>query len=186
MIKMVKFVSQLHMENLEAPCLNTAVISITAPGDHPARIKEGFNSVLRLQFDDLYEEIIHEAIGAIPDANPDGYVLWHNLRLPDANHAKAILEFLDTLTCERLIVHCHAGVSRSAAVAQFVSDKYNADLDGDTSCANKRLLRLLNKHNDCLETWYGKYIPGGEMATVGDQDDFDFDFQWLNAQVKRK
>jgi len=139
---------------------------------------------LRLKFDDLYEEIIHEKIGSIPDADPDGGIFWHSLRLPDANDAKLIIDFLNGLTCERLIVHCHAGISRSAAIAQFVADKYDAELVleyGDTSCLNKRLMRLLNKHHDGSTIIIGKYYPSGEMATVGDHDDFDFDFQWLQS-----
>lgn len=126
MIKTVKFVSQRHMEHRETPRPDTAIISITGVGEHDARIPEGFNCILRLQFEDLEEETIHEPLGAIPDADESGKpLLWHNLRLPDAHHAKAIIKFLNNLTCERVIVHCHAGISRSAAVALFISEKYN-------------------------------------------------------------
>lgn len=189
MIKTVKFVSQLHMENREDPCANTAIISITSPGDFQARIKTGFHDILRLQFDDIYEEIIQEMIGAIPDVdNTSAGIFWHHLRLPDANHAKTIVDFLNRIQCERLIVHCHAGISRSAAIAKFVSDRMGAELEEfeDTSCANKRVLRLLNKIYDGDVITVGKFYPTGEMATVGDQDEFDFDFQWLKAQIKPK
>lgn len=194
MIKTVKFVSQRWMEHLEVVRPDTAIISITSPGDSNAMISDGFFSILRLCFDDLEEETIHEQIGAVPDADPDGPVLWHNLRLPDANHAKAIVDFLNRITCERVIVHCHAGVSRSAAVAKFISEKYNADLHGqvegdyaDASGANMRLYRLLNKVDSGEVLVIGKFLPSGEMATVGDQDDFDFNYQWImNANTSRK
>ena len=166
------------MEHRTPPCQNTAVISIVTPGNYPAAFKdEDFNSVLRLSFDDLCEEHIKEPIGSIPDLDPDGPILWHSLQLPDANHARSIIDFLDGLTCENVVVHCHAGISRSAAVAQFIADKYNAALSeelGDTSFANKRVLRLLSKCNDNQTLQVGKYHPSGEMSTVGDQDDFDF------------
>ena len=47
-----------------------------------------------------------------------------------------------------LVVHCFAGISRSAAVAAFASDRFGVEIDQanpDTSCANARLLRLLGK-----------------------------------------
>ena len=166
------------MEHRTPPCQNTAVISIVAPGCGAAAFKDcDFNSVLRLTFDDLSEEDIKEPIGSIPDLDPDGPILWHNLQLPDMNHANAIVDFLDCLSCENVIVHCYAGISRSAAVAKFISKKYNAILSeefGDTSFANKRVLRLLNKVINNQFVKVGKYHPSGEMSVVGNQDDFDF------------
>jgi predicted protein tyrosine phosphatase len=177
MIKTVKFMSQRYLEDIITPRHDIAVISITTPGGEPAKISDQFNSVLRLQFDDLYEETLGEVVGAVPDAAHagSGYLLWHGLRMPDMWHALAIIDFLNVLTCEHVIVHCHAGVSRSAAIAQFISDKYGAALNPnfswcDTSCLNKRVYRLLNKHHAGEPTIYGTYVPC-EMATVGDKDE---------------
>lgn len=146
--KTVAFISKYAMENHLKPSKDTAIISITDPSDTPANIPEGFHSILRVQFDDLYEELLREEVGTFPDICLQGDILWHNLVLPDARHAKAILEFINQLDCDHLVVHCHAGISRSAAVAQFVANVYHSEIDqanGDTSLANKRLLRLLNK-----------------------------------------
>lgn len=190
MIKTIRFVSQQYMEHRIEPQLNLAVISITTPGDSPAQIEKGFHSILRLEFDDLYEENLHEMVGDIPDASLNGYLLWHNLRLPDINHAIAIINFLDKLTCRHVIVHCHAGVSRSAAVAQFVADKYGAVLygqheDSDTKCLNKRIFRLLNKAFDKTQIiQYGTYIPSDNIPAVGERADFDW--EWLTNKVKTK
>jgi predicted protein tyrosine phosphatase len=180
MIKTVKFISQMEVEHHEIPSPNTAIISICAPGSK-ARIKNGFNAVLRLWFDDLYEENIHECVGAIPDLNGDKGVFWHNLRLPDANHAKAIIDFLNSLDerCDHITVHCHAGISRSAAVAQFISEAYGAELLKDTKFANKRVLRLLRKCHTGEILTSGSFAPSGEMATVG-----DFEYEWLQSQDK--
>jgi predicted protein tyrosine phosphatase len=163
--KTVKFRSQIMVEERIEPDANVAVISLTTPGDDPARIKDGFHSILRLQFDDLYEENIKEKVGAIPDldpSNPQCRVMWHGLQLANYNHAREIIEYLNSLDCDHVIVHCHAGVSRSAAVAQFITDKYGAALDRDwcdTSCMNKRVYRLLSKvfSGDAPSSF--KYIP---------------------------
>lgn len=172
MLKTVAFISQQSMENHACPHAGTAVISITCPGDEPANIKEGFYSVLRLQFDDLYEEALNEKVGDVPDIGiGGGRVLWHNLTLPDASHARQIIDFVNALAgndrCPHLIVHCHAGISRSAAVAQFVADKYNAEIDQanpDTSCANARLLRLLNKIDAAGEITCWAFKPNMEAC----------------------
>ena len=154
MIKTVLFVSQQQIENHIRPRRETMLISITTPGDRDAIIPDGYHSVLRLQMDDLYEEVTGDPVGSHPDVGVDGNpVLWHDLRMPDGNHALKIMGFLcaKNYDAHHLIVHCHAGISRSAAVAQFVADRFGAELIGanpDTSCSNKRLLRLLNKVAD--------------------------------------
>lgn len=173
MLKTVCFISQQAMEHHVVPRADTAVISITAPGDDSALIKDGFYSVLRLQFDDLYEENIAEKAGNVPDADCDGgKVLWHNLVLPDIHHAREIITFVCGLQCEHLIVHCHAGVSRSAAVAKFVSERYQVPIDqanDDVSCANKRLLRLLNKLHLGHDIVLGKFVPKGDAPRSDSQ-----------------
>jgi len=164
-IKTVAFISQEAMEVHAKPCANTAIISITRQDDKPAVIKDGFNLILRLQFDDEYEERLGEKIGSIPDLGDDGVILCHGRILPDANHAAAIIDFIENLSCDHLIVHCHAGVSRSAAVAKFVVGRYGAVLDqanDDTSGSNKRLLRLLNKVALKHDLVRGKFIPCGD------------------------
>ena len=155
MIETVVFTSQAAIENLIQPDPNTAVISIVGSGCRDAKIKDGFHSVLRLSFDDLSEETVGWSVGCLPDAAEDGGQLYFEAGrfpndpvFPDINHAKAITTFLDELECRHLVVHCHAGVSRSAAVAKFVSVNYGARLVGkntDVSFANRRLLRLLDK-----------------------------------------
>lgn len=94
----------------------------------PPKINKSlWNNVLQLQFDDI----------------TDNYFSGINLRSPlimfGDNHAEQILTFLDVLhsskTQENLIIHCFAGVSRSAAVAKFVSEKF---LDDQVTFANNQ------------------------------------------------
>jgi predicted protein tyrosine phosphatase len=172
--KTVAFVSQQSMENHVKPCLNTAVISITTPGDKQARLKDGFHQVIRLQFDDLYEELIRDHVGYVPDITPTGPVLWHNLTMPDITHAQAIVQFLEGLNCDHIIVHCHAGISRSAGVAQFIVDHYGAKIDqsnDDTSLLNQRILRLLNKVYSNEEIKCAEYIPLGN-APINEKETY--------------
>lgn len=74
---------------------------------------------------------------------------------PELIDAQRIVEFINrhqgTLEEVRLVVHCHGGVSRSAAVAKWVSEFYAVPLpqfgDGihNLEGANPRVLQLLAK-----------------------------------------
>lgn len=86
-----------------------AVVSITDPGQTPANIV-GTSTLLRLSFFDLVEDIGH------PDFPPE------KLFVPQK--ARALREFIAAVQqasrIDTCIVHCEAGVSRSAAVALVV------------------------------------------------------------------
>jgi predicted protein tyrosine phosphatase len=80
-------------------------ISIADPDAEPARISGRFAAVLRLHFTDIIEQ------GEPSDV------------LFSADHARAIMEFFDTWPdATRVVVHCHAGMSRSPGVALGLCD----------------------------------------------------------------
>lgn len=85
-------------------------ISISDSSGIGAKLSSGFFAVLRLKFDDCYEEI------------DTGSRL---LKPITSEQATEILEFVDKhhqmQKHFKLIVHCNAGVSRSAAVARWTS-----------------------------------------------------------------
>lgn len=89
----VQYCQEQHKEK-------AALISINSCGQRPARItktqENGVISVLRLFFDDV-------VIG------PNSF---------DEDHAESIIRFVDAWrdSADVLLVHCDAGVSRSAAV----------------------------------------------------------------------
>ncbi len=87
----------------------TAVISITSTDEPPVAFPENQNvtSVLRLRFNDLTAAYDDEGI---PYGRP----------LPEPADFDGLRAFVDALDCQRLIVHCWEGVSRSAAVALAV------------------------------------------------------------------
>lgn len=81
-------------------------ISITDPSASAARLSPGFAAVLRLAFSDIV---------AIDDPED---VLF----APE--HAAAIVAFVEQWRhAERLVVHCHVGVSRSPGVALGLCDR---------------------------------------------------------------
>ncbi|HXL86529.1 MAG TPA: hypothetical protein VN927_04935 [Gemmatimonadaceae bacterium] len=80
-------------------------ISIADPDAEPAQLSRRFAAVLRLNFTDIMEQ------GEPSD------VLFNE------DHAWAIREFIDAWPdATRIVVHCHAGVSRSPGVALGLCD----------------------------------------------------------------
>ena len=119
MIREVDFMSQARAENCR-PLAREAIISITGSNHHKARLRKGWTRVLRLVFDDV-EKLIFGAAHF------------------DKDHAEEILRWLDEVEgkVDKVFVHCHAGRSRSAAVAKFIAEKY--DLSGG--------IRVYEEHN---------------------------------------
>lgn len=164
MFATVCFLSQAAFENHFRPRKNTVALSITDLGVAPARVPLDIEFLLRVQFDDLSEESLNVRVGHLPDKPlADAKLMAYNCILPDGNHAKAIVAFLLPFAASQesfhLVVHCYAGISRSAAVAAVVADRFGAEIDQanpDTSCANPRLTRLLHK------------VLDGEPMSTGD------------------
>lgn len=103
------------------------VISITQPGETVA-LKEGWHSVLRLHFHDI-------------DVPEEPYTLFGD------RHANEIIDFLEgvaeTGEIEGILVHCQAGISRSAAVAKWVAERYDLSFPGQYMLYNKHVYRAL-------------------------------------------
>lgn len=119
MIREVTFLSQAGAEAMR-PLPREGIISITGSGLPPATLRRGWCRVLRLVFDDV----------EIPFFGATHF---------DTGHAEAILRWLDKVEgrVDKVFVHCHAGRSRSAAVAKFIAEKY--DLSGG--------IRVYEEHN---------------------------------------
>ena len=109
-----------------------AIISITGfnPYDVPnqARLHPDWGEVLRLEFDDvsIRGEHLH---GITPD------------------QAGQIIEFLDAVQdkVDKVVVHCLAGVSRSAGVAKFVAERYGLDFDHTYGMYNRLVYDTLKE-----------------------------------------
>jgi predicted protein tyrosine phosphatase len=80
-------------------------ISIADPDTDPARLSRRFAAVLRMNFTDVVE----------PEDPSD--VIFSD------DHARAIRDFIDSWPdAARIVVHCHAGMSRSPGVALGLCD----------------------------------------------------------------
>ena len=133
----VQFFSRQVIEGMPHGDPRTALISITDPGD-PARLPEGWAAVLRLEFDDI--------VPPFPILIRDGN--QHRDLAPfDASMATQVLEFVGAVLPDvnRIIVHCNAGISRSAAVARFLADYYGYRLHDKAEWANRHVLSVLYK-----------------------------------------
>lgn len=125
-MKRVQFVSKATAESLQGRS-DTAVISIN--GLDPAHLRDGWHSVLRLEFDDV-------------DVAEEPYILFN------AEHARLIVEFVrecNSNGVETIIVHCNAGISRSAAVAKWIADQYGLPFPAAYMIYNKHVYRVLRE-----------------------------------------
>lgn len=106
-----------------------ALISITTPGFPDAILSPHiWPTVLRLKFHDYtHDDGVHKVITAV--------------------QATEILKFLSNIQkdTEELIVHCEAGVSRSASVAKFVAEIYNLDFDQTYNRHNRYVYSMLRQ-----------------------------------------
>lgn len=156
MFKEVIFFSVEEVKQV-TPSDDKVVISILDPSEEYRRPSfEGFRDVLRMQFEDTYEEMKLAEDGQWPDEPSEEeharFSQKRGHRIPTLTDAQIIVDFLakhhggtfDQLT---LVVHCYGGISRSAAVASWAATRYWAPINCSRSVenANIRLIRLLNK-----------------------------------------
>jgi predicted protein tyrosine phosphatase len=150
-LKNTNFFSKRMAEMVNDPDgrASRVLISITTPAipDSITRFcapavlhDESWKDVLRLQFDDVDP-------GHMNPGQTRYYRLFNN------DDAIAILKFLkkhqdDTVDA---LVHCEAGISRSAAVSKFIAHIYNLSFPEQYSIYNKHVFStLLRVHGESL------------------------------------
>lgn len=161
MLTQVSFLDVHAMRRME-PDLHTVVVSILDRSEEQHRPKHlgRFADHLCLTFEDVFEEV-HGVCGfekpwppVMSDDEHARVVHQPGEHAPQLTDARRIVEFVRkharSAQPVRLVVHCFGGISRSAAVAQWVSVVHWVPLvqaHGGTTCtdrANPRLLRLLD------------------------------------------
>jgi hypothetical protein len=105
-MKKVIFVSRGEAQELSPPP-GSAIVSIISSAEGPAMLQEGWQSVLRIKFDDV-DSPCQDLVAFSP---LHGLDLFEYLRQLSAND-----------NINGLVVHCTMGISRSAAVALFASE----------------------------------------------------------------
>lgn len=134
MIRSVDFTSRLKAEALSGRD-DLAIISITEPEVEPAVLKLSEDMVLRTVFHDV-------------DPGNDTASSW---KLFDESHARQVVDFVRRINDDPqlfdLVIHCKAGISRSAAVALFAADETGCDFPRKpfAGLANKHILSTLQK-----------------------------------------
>ena len=142
MNRTVAYFPRIVAESL-SPLKEAVVISINDEMDNLSNLQEGWGDVLRLAFND-----------------DDG----QDVNSFNEAHALQILQFLDQhKDVEHMVVHCTAGVSRSAAVAMFVSECQQRELFQQTRWVDPE--RQVSRFN--------RYIYRGLHNTVQRQMDYE-------------
>lgn len=122
------------------PGAGHVLISITEPG-RVASVRPGWRKIIRVAFIDTeYDQ------RSLEFARIDWWISSGAVSPTQACALRADLGALAAAS-EQLdvVVHCHAGQSRSAAVAHYVADVYGAILmQGRSPKANKTVLALLH------------------------------------------
>jgi len=129
MIERVMFVSRTAAENTVG-IPDWAVVSISEPDGAfgMARLLPGWYAIHRVAFHDIDAEIRDEA-----------YVLMN------VGQAADIVAFVESVAphVSGILVHCKAGISRSAAVAKWIAERYRLQFNHDYSVYNRHVYRLL-------------------------------------------
>ena len=119
---------------------NEIIISITDIA--PANLNQWDESdILRLSFIDIEENI--------EEYNPN--IIFSK------DIAKQIIEFIKKFenedTKEEVVVHCFAGVSRSAGVAKFIAERYGLEFEDFYNDYNKLVYKILKEEDNqkCLK-----------------------------------
>lgn len=142
----VKFISKAAAEQI-IPSDNMALISIREPAEWVS-LSPKWKNVLEAEFHDV-------------DPNPEPGTPLTNFGIDyddlvnfNPLHAEAILNWVREMrpNVEQLIVHCHAGISRSAAVAKYIVDcvdgfEWENRQNVNYSLHNKHVYRVLMNHD---------------------------------------
>lgn len=136
MISEVFFVDQTTAEDM-VPEPDCAMISITGPNpnavSNKADLHPDWQEVLRLEFDDVLSRYDH----------------FHPIT---EEQAAQIIAFLNAVQdkVDKVVVHCLAGVSRSAGVAKFVAERYGLVFDHTYEPYNGLVYDTLNEVDAAL------------------------------------
>jgi predicted protein tyrosine phosphatase len=119
------FISRAAAEDL-APNGGWALISVSAADEGPASLKPGWSPLLRLEFAD-----------ADPGCGVGGIF--------DLAQAKQVVDFIEAAAAAglNLLVHCYAGISRSAAIARFAGEH----VGGQVYAGGQRMSPSYDLHN---------------------------------------
>ena len=94
-------------------CNNTYMVEKHGIGD-VHHFKEDHQNVLNINFDDLENDKLVDGL---------------TYKTINTEQADILVNFIFGNIGRDFIIHCHAGISRSGAIAQFIRDYFNNDFD---------------------------------------------------------
>lgn len=129
MVRCLRFMSRQDVLRF-APLPGSALISIHDRSEPALQFDDPWGPVLQLRFHDTQPGTL-------------------GLELFSVDHAKRVLAFAEQhgASSPELIVHCHAGNSRSAAIALFLASQYGV------KCLRDGIPQLLERH-----MLYNRYV----------------------------
>jgi hypothetical protein len=141
MLTKVMFVGRYSVENC-GPWADFAVISMGEPDakEGDPQIQDGWHDVLKLSFHDI---------------TPDTLDVESQYTLMHEDDAIKIVDFVRKVApnVKGIIVHCRAGISRSAAVAKWICGEYNLPFNANYDRCNPHVLNLvMNAANGVRDT----------------------------------
>ncbi len=131
----IKSLEFLSVDEAQAfvPEVHTVAISILTPGRAPAQLHSDIEDVLRLYF---HDGVAHGTAARKVD-------------LFSSEQAQSVIDFLRLHNAAHdpthLLIHCEAGISRSAAVAVFAASECRVPLSGQFAFLNPWVLSTLVK-----------------------------------------
>lgn len=157
MLTEARFLSVKEARKLPASS-DTVIVSILDQFEEwhrPEHLAE-FKDALVLHFVDTFEKPGEPAWpDQMDEAQHRSICTWDEDRAPELTDAQQLVAFIlkhhSSADLTKFVVHCHGGVSRSAAVAKWVASAHGVPLpqlgDGVHSIdkANPRVIRLMNK-----------------------------------------
>jgi predicted protein tyrosine phosphatase len=148
----MKTVTWLSKDWMTRDKRKAAIISIGDPGEEMPSFAVEPIDVLRIECHDIPDGV------AIED-------LDSTYRQFDWTHARKILQFEHRFRDHDIIVHCHAGISRSAAVANYLGTRCKRFIDLSSPCSgsllkmNKQVYRQLEITHMDLQMSGGQVTP---------------------------
>jgi hypothetical protein len=131
MLTKVMFVGRYSAENC-GPWSDFALISLGEPdaAEGDPQIQDGWHDVLRMSFHDI---------------TPDTLDVDGSYTLMADSDAQKIVAFVKEVApnVEGIIVHCRAGISRSAAVAKWICGEYSVPFNAKYRKYNDFVYRLM-------------------------------------------
>jgi predicted protein tyrosine phosphatase len=110
-------------------------ISILSPGRRVDLKMWRKSRVLSLRFDDVEGSLRLDDKEKDRQIRPHDSISLNNAKLFNTNMANKVIKFVENIEKSRrkhnLIIHCEAGRSRSAAIAKYVSKRFNFPFPSD-------------------------------------------------------